>query len=203
VADALVVLQSSLSLAVHRSHHFHSSSGFRLSLWLDPHSCCLRSNRFPLLAFALSIIDPFLCSISKQTSTNTINNVQDYRTRTHPLALLLHQEQQGRRSDRLERSRHRHQHHRQRRVSLASRLDPQDHITNINNTAPSATTNSPATMGSVEYCAVALAAFLLLVPRIALEMKKESKQTRKKIRREQKERAAKRADKEAARRSAR
>lgn len=58
-------------------------------------------------------------------------------------------------------------------------------------------------MGSVEFCAVAVAAFLLLVPRIALEMKKESKATRKKIRREQKERAAKRADREEARRSAR
>jgi hypothetical protein len=79
----------------------------------------------------------------------------------------------------------------------------QDHITDNNTTAPSATTNSPTTMGSVEYCAVALAAFLLLVPRIALEMKKESKQTRKKIRREQKERAAKRAEMEEARRSAR
>ncbi|THW54569.1 hypothetical protein D6D25_03591 [Aureobasidium pullulans] len=50
-------------------------------------------------------------------------------------------------------------------------------------------------MGSVEYCAVALAAFLLLVPRIALNMKKESKETRRKIRREQKEREAKRAAK--------
>lgn len=79
----------------------------------------------------------------------------------------------------------------------------EDHITDKKTTAPSATTNSPTTMGSVEYCAVALAAFLLLVPRIALEMKKESKQTRKKIRREQKERAAKRAEKEEARRSAR
>jgi hypothetical protein len=150
----------------------------------------------------------FLCCVSKanitkQAFANTTDDVQDYRARTHPLALLLHQEQQGCRSDRLERRRLRHQHYRQRRVSLASYPDPQDHITDNNTTAPSATTNSPTTMGSVEYCAVALAAFLMLVPRIALEMKKESKQTRKKLRREEKERAAKRAVKEAARRSAR
>jgi hypothetical protein len=57
-------------------------------------------------------------------------------------------------------------------------------------------------MDSVKYCALAIAAFLLFVPRVALHMKKESKETRRKIRREQKEREARRAARDFYRRCA-
>jgi len=78
-----------------------------------------------LFFFPQSLHPISLCYFLQQTSstkriTNKTDNGSHHQGRSHRLALLLHQEQQRRRPDRLERRRHRHWTHHQRRVRTCS-----------------------------------------------------------------------------------